>query len=408
MAAHSDSADNSNKPQPRPGEWIRIGFAMFAIGFGANLFAPMLQVYRAFEGTSHSAVTGMLGVYALGLVPALLYFGPVSDRFGRAPVLRLAMVFSAVGSLILSAAQGQNWVLFFGRFIAGLAVGMAMASGAAWIKQLCIDNPAAGPRRATVAVSAGFGIGPLCAGLVAEFLPYPQVVPYLIHVVLAVIVIPVMWQVTETQFRANKPQPRVWIPAQAKIKRFFWAVAAWAPWGFGTVTLAFASLPPFAQAQHPTVFIGFAAATALLSGVTVQPFAARLRTPWPLAITGLATAFIGLAVAALMVLTGNQWILFPAAFFLGTSYGIMMVSGLKEVEDIAGASDLGALIGIFYALTYIGFFVPFVLSYSAPAAAHIFNTTEDMGFVLCLLFGAVVCVVSMVPVAKVAQKAHDF
>lgn len=408
MAAYSYSDLGNNSPTPRSGEWVRIGLAMFVIGFGANLFAPMLQVYRALVGTSHSAVTGMLGVYALGLVPALLYFGPFSDRQGRSLVLRLALVLSAVGSLILASAQGENAILFFGRFIAGLAVGMAMASGAAWIKQLSVDIPAAGPRRATVAVSAGFGIGPLCAGLLAEFLPYPQVLPYLVHVVLVAIVLPLMWNVTETQSRnKDKQQAHIWIPAQAKTKRFFWSVAAWAPWVFGTVTLAFASLPPFAGSQYPTVFIGCAAATALLSGVSIQPFAARLLTPWPLAITGLATAFIGLLVSAVMVLSDNQWVLFPAAFFLGASYGIMMVSGLKEVEEIAGSSDLGALIGIFYALTYVGFFVPFVLSYTAPTVATIFSTTEDMGFVLCLVFGAVVCIASMIPVARVAQKAHD-
>lgn len=411
MAAHSHSDLGTTSPTPRPGEWVRIALAMFVIGFGANLFAPMLQVYRTLAGTSHSAVTGMLGVYALGLVPALLYFGPFSDRRGRSLVLRLALILSQVGSLILAAAQGENAILFFGRFIAGLAVGMAMASGAAWIKQLSVDNPAAGPRRATVAVSAGFGIGPLCAGLLAEFLPFPQVLPYIVHMVLAAIVLPLMWNVTETQPRnprnTAKQQTHTWIPAQAKTKRFFWSVAAWAPWVFGTVTLAFASLPPFAGSSYPTVFIGCAAATALLSGVSVQPFAARLRTPWPLAITGLATAFIGLLVSAVMVLSANQWILFPAAFFLGASYGIMMVSGLKEVEEIAGTSNLGALIGIFYALTYVGFFVPFVLSYTAPAIAKIFSTTEDMGFVLCLVFGAVVCIASMIPVAKVAQKAHD-
>lgn len=90
MAAHSHPDLGNNSPTPRPGEWMRIALAMFVIGFGANLFAPMLQVYRALVGTSHSAVTGMLGVYALGLVPALLYFGPFSDRQGRSVVLRLA------------------------------------------------------------------------------------------------------------------------------------------------------------------------------------------------------------------------------------------------------------------------------------------------------------------------------
>ncbi|HHT31844.1 MAG TPA: MFS transporter, partial [Corynebacterium sp.] len=81
-------------------DWLRIGLAMFAIGYGANLFAPMLEVYRALNGTGQSSVTAMFGIYAAGLVPALLIFGPISDRRGRRAVLRPAMLVSAIGTVI--------------------------------------------------------------------------------------------------------------------------------------------------------------------------------------------------------------------------------------------------------------------------------------------------------------------
>lgn len=389
-----------------PHTWLRVGFTMFVIGFGANLFAPMLQVYRQYDNMSNSSVTLMYGVYAAGLVPALLVCGPLSDRYGRRAILRPAILMSALGSLILMmGVTGSEMILFFGRFVAGFAVGMAMASGAAWIKQLSVHRPVAGPRRATISVSAGFGGGPFIAGLVAEFLPWEHVLPYVVHLTLVVLVLPWMWRTPETQPRAvvrddGAVVKRRLVPRVAFTSKFLWAVAAWAPWVFGTVSVAFATMPTQVEVSRPIVFIGAIAVVALGTGVAIQPAAAKFlerTTPqWmPLSVLGLSAACLGMLSGAATVYL--QWIplAFVTAMLLGASYGVMMVAGLSEVEILAGKDDLGALIGVFYALTYIGFFVPFVLSLVAPI----------VGMITCLLFGAVVCVVSMVPVARAAAKA---
>lgn len=77
--------EHSEEEAVMPRTWRRVGAAMFTVAFGANLFAPMLEVYREQDGLSESFVTGMLGIYAAGLVPALLVFGPVSDHRGGGP-----------------------------------------------------------------------------------------------------------------------------------------------------------------------------------------------------------------------------------------------------------------------------------------------------------------------------------
>ena len=82
----------------------------------------------------------------------------------------------------------------------------------------------------------------------------------------------------------------------------------------------------------------------------------------------------------------------------------MMVAGLREVELMARPHELGALIGVFYTLTYTGFAVPFVLSLVAPAVARWAGVEPTTGFVWCLLFGVLVCGVSAVPVARAAAR----
>ena len=54
------------------------------------------------------------------LVPTLLVFGRVSDRFGRRPVIVAGMAAGAIGLLVFAAAQGTAW-LFVARALQGLA-----------------------------------------------------------------------------------------------------------------------------------------------------------------------------------------------------------------------------------------------------------------------------------------------
>ena len=403
-----------DRPEIGRRDWIRIGLAMFAIGYGANLFAPMLEVYRSMNGTGQSSVTAMFGVYAAGLVPALIIFGPISDRRGRRTVLRPAMIVSAIGTVVLAlGATGMEWVLFPGRFIVGVSVGMAMACGAAWIKQLSVDKPTAGPRRATIAVSAGFGGGPFVAGLVAEFLPGPQLLPYLVFLGVLAVITPIMWNTPETQFAATATAARrgPLIPKIALTGKFLWAVAAWAPWIFGTVTVSFVTLPVYVAdgLGWKIAYIGALAGVAMIAGMLIQPTAARLAQGGmlPLSVVGLGTACAGMLLAALTVWLDSPMMVFPSAVVLGASYGIMMVAGLREVEMIARPDELGALIGVFYALSYIGFFVPFTLSIMAPLVGGLSGLGDQWGIILCLLFGAVVCVASIVPVARAAERGLE-
>jgi len=69
------------------------------------------------------------------------------------------------------------------------------------------------------------------------------------------------------------------------------------------------------------------------------------------------------------VLLEPVWTVLAAVLF-GVAYGICIVSGLTEVQAMAGPDDLAGLTGIFYCLTYVGFALPVLLSALAPAASY--------------------------------------
>lgn len=388
--------------------WVRIALGMFAVSYGANLFAPLLPVMRDVHGLGQAPVNLILAVYVLGLIPALMVGGPLSDRRGRRAVVRPALLFSAVGTLVtLSAHLGvdSTWgpvLLSVGRMLTGAAVGLVLAAGASWLKEVTVETAGAdgaAARRATAATSAGFGVGPLVSGPVAEWLPGPDTTPLIIHLVMILVLTPLVWVTPEA---GRRTASRLQFPPSARTPRFLFTVALWAPWAFGLATTSFAVLPPLVTSgvSAPVAYTGLIAGVAMLTGTFVQPWAGRLPTGAPVTppLYALGTAVIGMGAAVIVVTTHAVWFLVPTAMILGTAYGIMMVSGLREVQRIAAPEELGSLTAVFYALTYLGFFMPFAIALIAPL----------VGYVTVFLVGAVVCVMSAVAVKVASRHSQPF
>jgi predicted MFS family arabinose efflux permease len=342
--------------------WLRVAVAMFAVGWGANQFAAMLQVYRDEDGASTEAVTALFGAYALGLIPALLVVAPISDRIGRRKVMRPVLVLSTLATVILLVAGDDLVLLLAGRLLAGVASGAAFAPGTAWIKELSTDRPAgSGARRATLALSAGFGSGPLVAGVLAQWAPAPTVLPYVPHLLLMVAVLAVSWSAPEPSISRSGDEDRrrseVWTAIRSR--PFALGVLFTAPWVFGAASTSFATVPTFVEIDvAPIAVIGSLAGLTLWTGVAVQPLGRRLRDPRLIVVTGLLAAAAGLLVGLAMAETGAAWLVVPGAVLLGTAYGLVLVGGLTTVESLAHPDDLGTLNAVFYSLTYLGFAAP--------------------------------------------------
>src|SRR4051794_36995934 len=216
---------------------------MFAIGWGANQFVSLLVAYRDRSGLSVGTVDALVGAYALGLIPALLVLGPVSDRSGRAPVLRGAALVSLAATAVLMVAD--LWALYAGRLLAGVASGAAFAAGSAWVEELSAADPdvpaGSGARRAAMALTAGFGLGPVVAGLLAQWAPAPLVIPYAPHLLVTLGVLVPLWRAPET---VTGPAAGRGLRVRSAGERAFRGrVAPVAPWVFGAATVSIAVLP---------------------------------------------------------------------------------------------------------------------------------------------------------------------
>jgi hypothetical protein len=363
----------------RPSAWLPVAGVLLGAGWGSNQFTPMLPVYHARLGLSTATLEALFGAYAAGLIPGLLLAGRWSDRHGRRGVGISAAVLALLSSVSLIAGGHALAFLFTGRLLAGLGSGAAFGVGTAWLRETSLPPFGSADhgevaRRAAVAMTIGFALGPLVAGVLAQWAPAPTTLPYLPHIALMLGVLPGLLGVPETITRAGH-RASIRLP-RAGARRFRRVVLPTAPWLFVAPAIAFALLPNIVGTDHATdgvaITAGITALTAL-AGVLIQPLARRLETGaqrYLAGVLGLIVLAGGLGLGALTAAVGEIWLLVPCALAFGAAYGLCLVAGLVEVQRLAPEDALAGMTATFYAVSYIGFTAPFVLALAANLTSY--------------------------------------
>lgn len=398
--APTHAADQVARPgSPAPaGAWRAVAFVMFAVAWGGNEFTPLLVMYRQNGDFSPVVADGLLAAYIFGIVPALLIGGPLSDRFGRRPLLLPAAPLALAGSLVIAAAPASFVAVGIGRVLCGLALGLGMAVGAAWISELSRTADAgAGPRRASLSLTTGFLVGAGAAAALAQWAPLPERLSYGVHIVIALLASLAILRAPETR-RRRTPEEAGSLLADLKVpavahRRFLFVVIPVAPWVFGAAGSAYAVLPGL-MADHsgglPIALSGLLTVICLGAGTVVQMLGKRIDTHRSARASALAMGIIlvGMVIAAFAASRLTLPLAIAGAAVLGAGYGLAMIAGLSEVQRIAGPDDLAGLTSVFYSFSYLGFFVPVTLT--ALSAHFTFAQLFTAGAVMAALCGAVV------------------
>lgn len=369
-------------PMRVPG-WLRVALAMFVVGWGANQFTPLLLVYRETDHYSQTLVTSMFAAYVLGLVPALLIAAELGGRFGHRMVLRPVMVLTVLSSLLLAIGESSPAPLFIGRVLYGVCTGAAMSPGTTWVKELSRDAPiGTGARRAAIALSAGFGGGAFLVGFMAQWLPAPKVLPYVVHMVLTVLAGVLVWNAPEEPgHRKVRARPGAKEPsggacrgdgvphgAHYAVSSHFWTrIGPMAPWVFACPAISMVILPTLIKEQisgAAIAFTGIICGVTLGTGVIVQQPARRLeaRHTGLVTVLGMLATLLGLLLTVFILDHPSVTLVVVAAVVLGAGYGLNLVGGLTRVERSSPGTELAMTNAVFYSLTYVGFVVPTVVA----------------------------------------------
>ncbi len=122
---------------------------------------PAFEVMQGDLATSMELVQMTVPVFIFGLAGSQLVFGPLSDRFGRRPVLISGMFLYLTGAVI-SATAGNIELVLLGRLLQGFGAGSGQTAGRAILR-----DTSSGPAlaRAVALAMSGFASGPIFAPL---------------------------------------------------------------------------------------------------------------------------------------------------------------------------------------------------------------------------------------------------
>lgn len=182
-------SDRSDRDQTRPARPASIGLvlttvALDALGFG--LVIPIVpSLVMKLEGVSAAQTSlwmgGLLAAFSVMQFLCAPLLGGLSDRFGRRPVLLVALAGMALNYLLLVWAPSVAW-LFVGRVVAG-ATAASYSTATAYIADVTPPEQRA-QRFGLVGAMFGLGfvVGPALGGLLGS---YGLRLPFLLAAVLA-------------------------------------------------------------------------------------------------------------------------------------------------------------------------------------------------------------------------------
>ncbi|MFI6763053.1 MFS transporter [Micromonospora sp. NPDC050417] len=368
----STSTNLSAGPSARAhgrGFWA-VALAFLAIMALGTLPSPLYPLYQQQDHFSTFTITLIYSAYAAGVLVSLFTAGHISDWHGRRRVLAPAVAVSALSALVF-LLWPELPGLVVARVLGGMAVGVVAATATVWLAELHrVHRPEATPRRAQLVASVanlgGLGLGPLIAGLLAEYAPHPLRLPYVVLLVaLALALVGVLLSPDSRELPNPRPRyrpQRISVPAAAR-SRFYAALAgAFLAYGGLGVLVGLSGTFLAGTLHHPSrALAGAAVFLVFAAGVAVQLTTLNwsIRRSLAVGMVGLV-AGVGLLVLAAWLPTPSLTVFLIGGVLTGVGAGALFKGTLGTAVALsAPESRAEALAGLFLA-GYLGLSVPVI------------------------------------------------
>ena len=342
-----------------------VAAAIAVIVLGANTPIPLFTVYQSAWHFTTGTLTVVYAIYSVGVVATVMLVGPLSDAVGRKRVLLPAIATMALGLVTCMLATNVA-ALIAGRVLQGVAIGAGTTTAVAALGELHPDGKAHAQVAlvATLATVAGLAGGPLVAGLLAQFGPWPTVLPYVVSLSALAFVVYGVARMPET-VTARGPVElrfrRIAIPVEARAPFFLatyvemtaYAVAGTFAGLGGSFTRDLLHIESHAAAGLLVALLFVASTTAQ---VALRPLSLKRSM-----LLGLALIAGGLVALNAALASASTVVFFVATTVLGFGHGLAYVGSQELTDRIAPPARRAEVFSGFQLGLYLGATLPALL-----------------------------------------------
>lgn len=188
----------------QPGKRFLVWLAgLSVLGFLAtDMYLPAFAAIQADLQTPASAVSASLSLFLAGFAAAQLLWGPLSDRYGRKPVLLIGLTIFALGSLGMLWVENAATLLVL-RFVQAVGV---CAAAVIWQALVTDYYPSQKVNRIFAAIMPLVGLSPALAPLLGSWLLVHfswQAIFATLFAITVVLILPIFWLKPTTKARNN-------------------------------------------------------------------------------------------------------------------------------------------------------------------------------------------------------------
>ena len=188
----------------QPGKRFLVWLAgLSVLGFLAtDMYLPAFAAIQADLQTPASAVSASLSLFLAGFAAAQLLWGPLSDRYGRKPVLFIGLTIFALGSLGMLWVENAATLLIL-RFVQAVGV---CAAAVIWQALVTDYYPSQKVNRIFATIMPLVGLSPALAPLLGSWLLVHfswQAIFATLFAITVVLILPIFWLKPTTKARNN-------------------------------------------------------------------------------------------------------------------------------------------------------------------------------------------------------------
>ncbi|HAU7909924.1 TPA: Bcr/CflA family multidrug efflux MFS transporter [Escherichia coli] len=188
----------------QPGKRFLVWLAgLSVLGFLAtDMYLPAFAAIQADLQTPASAVSASLSLFLAGFAAAQLLWGPLSDRYGRKPVLLIGLTIFSLGSLGMLWVENAATLLVL-RFVQAVGV---CAAAVIWQALVTDYYPSQKVNRIFATIMPLVGLSPALAPLLGSWLLVHfswQAIFATLFAITVVLILPIFWLKPTTKARNN-------------------------------------------------------------------------------------------------------------------------------------------------------------------------------------------------------------